>query len=1032
PERTLSYTPLFQVLFSFMDTPTEYLSLPGLEVNAEPTHNRSSKFDLNIVVLPPPEELVEEIGSQIYIEWEYNTDIFDQSTMDRMIHHYLRLLELAPQHPEEPIYSLPMLAEAEIHQLVYEWNHTAAQYPKHKTIHELFAEQVEQTPDNIAVVGAHELHELHQKGTRGLAPLYITYKELNQQANQLVYLLIEKGVHHDTIVGIMMERSIGKIVGILAILKAGGAYMPIDPDYPQERIRYMISDSRVNMLLTTPHLSCKWEKLSIVNCQLLIVNQKHPAGPGLNNPVQEPDSINNDGLTINHSQLKQATLAYVLYTSGTTGRPKGVMIEHSNVVNLLTWYGKTYNLGKDTRVLQLTNYTFDPSVEDIFGTLLYGAVLYIGSPELAFNRELFGKYVEKHQVNLVDFVPTLLNELLGSRQQPRTLETVISGGETLTDTVKQKIIEKGYPLYNHYGPTETTVDAMAEKCSTDSVTIGYPISNVTCYILDNHQHPLPLGVIGELYISGAGLGRGYMNNPGLTAQKFIKNPFSPGKRMFRTGDLARRLPTGKIQFLGRQDQQVKIRGHRIELKEIENCLLKHPHIKKAIVIDNKNGKGETHLYAYVVPGKKGSPLELREYLSKYLPAYMMPAYFVQIEKLPLTSNGKIDRKSLPLPPLKNEKNYTAPVDEAEEKLAAIWSEVLQIEKDIISTTDNFFGLGGHSLNATMVISTIRKEFNIDVPLLELFKRPTIKSLAKYTRTAKKRKRILTAQDDQLVLLKQAGSKNKNLFLVHDVTGEVDVYIEFSNHLEIQFNCWGIRADRFDNYGPGHISIDEIAPTYIEKIKKIQGHGPYYLAGWSIGGTIAFEILRQLENINEIVIFFALIDSMPPRENLQPGPPAFSVQSELESLWEFLGNEENRKKAGKAENLEQFWHFVVNLLEESNHYPGIESIKRQVPKNIQQEIPNFNQLTLKQMVYYFNVSRTLARACDRYIPGGKVKTPIHFFTARRSKIKNKNDWQKYSHHPLKFHKIAGDHFSILKMPQAASFAKLFENLMQNPE
>jgi amino acid adenylation domain-containing protein len=938
-----------------------------------------------------------------YIEGmlEYTPVLYSETSVKQIVSHLATLLQKALNNVEITLSRLDVLTEQEKKQLLFEFNTNTAFYPTDKTIHQLFEVQVEKTPDTAAIVDTEQF-------------CFMSYLELNQKANQLATVLRARGVMPDSTAAIMVDQPIHMVVGLIAILKAGGAYLPLDPNYPAERKKYMLQDSSILVLLVNSSLSEPYqEALQCISPANII-------------PI-EKDEILLAGETSNLQNITNpGNLAYILYTSGTTGKPKGVMIEHKNVINLLTWYGKTYNLETGTRVLQLTNYTFDPSVEDIFGTLLYGAALYMGSAELAADRELFCKYVEKYRVHLVDFIPTILSELLGARERLNSLRVIISGGETLTDAVKQKIIEKGYHLYNHYGPTETTVDALAEECSKASVTIGRPISNVNCYILDNLLKPVPIFVTGELFISGAGVGRGYVNNPGLTGQEFIKDPFFPGKRMYRTGDLGRWQPDGKIQFLGRKDQQVKIIGHRIELKEIENCLLKHHDIKETIVIAHRNEKEETCLYAYYTSVKELSRPGLREYLSFYLPAYMIPCYFMQIEEFPLTPNGKVDKKSLPIPGLKTQEKYTAPVDELEEKLAAIWSEVLGIEKNIISTTANFFELGGHSLNAAIVISKIRKELNIDVPLVELFKGPTIKSLAEYTKIAEKR--IFTAEDDHLVLLKHAGSKNNNLFLVHDVTGEVHTYIEFSNLLKIDFNCWGIRADRFENYVPRNLSINEAAKTYIKKIKKIQTHGPYYLAGWSIGGTIAFEILRQLEKINEAVIFFALIDSMPPQENLPQELVEFSVQSEMERVLEFLESDEIRKEAGKIENLEEFWYFIMNYLEDMNHYKEAENIKKLVPENILQGMPNFNQLTLRQLIYYFNVSRTFSRACDHYIPGGKVKTPVHFFTARRSKIENKNDWQKYSHNPLKFHEINGNHFSIFKMPEVESFTKLFDKVL----
>jgi tyrocidine synthetase-3 len=739
PERTLSYNPLFQVLFSFMDTPTEYFSLPGLEVNAEPTHNRSAKFDLNIVVLPPPEELIEEIGSRIYIEWEYNTDIFDQPTMERMIHHYLRLLELVPHHQEKPIYSIPMLSETEIHQLLSEWNNTAAPYPYNKTIHELFEKQAAQIPDNIALLGTLNINYR----THMTDMTYITYKQLNQKANQLAYLLQEKDVRPDNIIGIMVEPSIEMVIGILGILKAGGVYLPIEPDLPGERIQYMLADSSAKLLLAAPGTQVKVEAEVEVEERFIDI-------------INISNLLSSSNLTSTSTcRASSANLAYIIYTSGSTGKPKGVMVQHGSAVNVLSALFNMYPLLENDAYLLKTSLVFDVSVTELFGWFWGGGRLVIvGTDERKDPWKIIDS-IENSKVTHINFVPSLFHafaEALASQTTRKlsTLKYIFLAGEVLLPELVKKFrqFNTHISLENLYGPTEGTVYASGYSLSqwqgSRNIPIGKPLQNTALYILDRNLGPVPIGITGELCIAGHGVARGYLNNPELTAEKFIlahrkviKEPvnspmsyqLSTMSYIYQTGDLARWLPDGNIEFLGRQDHQVKIRGFRIELGEIENQLLKHGEIKETVVLYKTDKRGDKYLCAYIVSNKQGLEVELKNYLSHFMPDYMIPSYFVFLENIPLSPHGKIDRKALPNPMIKPEGSYISPRNSIEEKLATLWVEILGIKKEIIGINHNFFRLGGHSLNAVSLIAGIHREFNVKLSLARLFKSPYIKSIS---------------------------------------------------------------------------------------------------------------------------------------------------------------------------------------------------------------------------------------------------------------------------------------------------------------
>ncbi|MCX6582106.1 MAG: amino acid adenylation domain-containing protein, partial [Candidatus Aminicenantes bacterium] len=729
PERNLSYTPLFQVLFNFMDTPGEALALPGLELELLPTHNRSAKFDINVVVAPPPEQEENEPGETL-IEWEYNTDIFDASTFNRLISHYNRLMEEGLNRPETPLSSLPMLSDTELKQVLYEFNDTKTIYPRDKTIHQLLEEQVEKSPDRIALVGAAD-------------SVSLSYSKLNEQSDRLAGGLIEKGILVDDIVGIMLGRSIDLIIGIMGILKAGAAYLPIDPEYPRERIDYMLKDSAAKILLTEAECVFNFHHSSFI---------------------------------IHHSNH----LAYILYTSGSTGRPKGVVVKHESVVNLLFALFQKYPFNQTDCYLLKTTYVFDVSVTELFGWFLGGGRLAILEPGGEKDPQTIINTIENSVVTHIDFVPTMFTAFLDSLNQRdiealRSLKYIFLAGEAVKpeSVEKFKQLNTAILLENLYGPTENTVYAGGYSLNGWSgdgpVPIGKPLPNIELYILDKYNHLQPVGVPGELCISGVGTAAGYLNRPELTAEKFshfhhssFDLPRIHHSKLYCTGDWARWLSGGNIEFLGRIDQQVKIRGFRIELGEIENRLAGHPLVKEAVVMDLESG-GDKYLCAYVVPRACACdavdttvPGELKRYLAIVLPDYMIPPFFVFTERIPLTPSGKINRRALPKPEIAGQKQeYTAPRDPMEEKLAEIWTEVLNINTGMaaIGIDDNFFQLGGHSLKAMILAAKIHKAFAVKIPLAQLFKSVTIRALTGYIKQK-------TGQKDGLYTTMEAVEKKE--------------------------------------------------------------------------------------------------------------------------------------------------------------------------------------------------------------------------------------------------------------------------------
>ncbi|MGD2085541.1 MAG: amino acid adenylation domain-containing protein [Candidatus Aminicenantes bacterium] len=687
---------------------------------------------------------------------EYNSFLYHEQTVKQVINHYIRFLQKGLADLSRRFADIDILSKQEKHRLLMEFNANAVEYPEDKTLHGLFAQQVEKTPDQVALIGQNP----RQEGTRGLAPLFdhvsICYRELNKKSDQLACALIEKGIQPDTIVGIMVERCVELIIGIFAILKAGGAYLPIHPDYPEERLQYMLKDSNAQILVVDDTSSASW--LSFGPEVLLNVSEGHH-------------------LNFTASQLPSFTaslptnLAYIIYTSGSTGKPKAVMVEHGNVVaNLFAFYKEFEITGKDT-VIQLTTFVFDAFVEEVFPVLLRGGKIVIPHGEQRLDIDFLSDFILKQDVSIIDCSPLLLKEF--NRLGISSVHIIISGGDVLRKEYVGNFLASGN-VYNTYGPTEATICSTYYRCSPRvpaAIPIGKPIANYIVYILDANDQLQPIGVTGELSISGPGITRGYLNKPELTAQKFDhdlwdyqdyhdekqierkksneklfrgvqgggfleKSP--PGRRrqkLYKTGDRVRWLPDGNIEFLGRMDNQIKIRGYRIELGEIENKLLEHKDIKEAVVVEKTEETGDKYLCGYIVSDRQFNASELREYLGQKLPDYMVPWFFIQMHQLPLTPNGKIDRKTLPDPQGTGEKEYVAPRNRVEKNLVPIWSRVLGVETDNIGIDTDFFDLGGNSLKAIVMSGKIHKKFNAKVSLTDIFKLQTIRNLAEFIKGA---------------------------------------------------------------------------------------------------------------------------------------------------------------------------------------------------------------------------------------------------------------------------------------------------------
>ncbi|MCG6135477.1 MAG: non-ribosomal peptide synthase/polyketide synthase [Nostoc sp. LLA-1] len=741
PERDLSHTPLFQVMFVLQNAPTASgLDLTGLNVSSLPVKLTTSRFDLTLIMENSPTGLV---GL-----WEYSTDLFDASTIDRMTSHFVTLLEGIIANPEQQISQLPLLTQPEQQKLLVEWNDTQVDYPQDLCIRQLFEEQVKLTPNAVAVEFVDERSEASLRVNQQL-----TYNELNYRANQLAHYLRSLGVKPNALVGLCVERSLEMVIGLLGILKAGGAYVPLDPEYPQERLSFILEDAQVKILLTQQRLI---DRIPPNQAQLVCLD----TDAGLIDQFSQDNPI---------SDVQANHLAYIIYTSGSTGQPKGIAMNQLALCNLILWHPENLKISCGAKTLQFASINFDVSFQEIFTTWCSGGTLFLIREELRRDAPALLDFLQEKAIQRI-FLPfvglqqlaevAVANELVNSH-----LQEIITAGEQLqiTPAISRWLSKlTDCTLHNHYGPSESHV-ATSFTLNNSVQTwpllppIGRPIANTQIYILDRFLQPVPVGVPGELYIAGVLLAQGYFNRSELTQDKFISNPFGRsrgageqgsqcvaevpsvvatgvsrgGEHLYKTGDLARYLPDGNIEYLGRIDNQVKIRGFRIELGEIEAVLSQHSDVEACCAIAREDIPGNKYLVAYIVPQKEQTPSvsKLRSFLKSKLPEYMVPSAIVILDALPLTPNGKLDRRALPAPDLQSQLSdkYVAPRNPIEEILSVIWAQVLKV--DLVGIYDNFFELGGHSLLATQLVSRVRTNLKVELPLRSLFAAPTIAQLA---------------------------------------------------------------------------------------------------------------------------------------------------------------------------------------------------------------------------------------------------------------------------------------------------------------
>lgn len=997
-ERRLSHNPLFQVMFVLQNLPSVELTLAELEVRSTLlAEHKTTRFDLTLAL--------EENGQELLGSVEYNADLFASTTIERLIGHFHVLLTQTLAHPEQRIVDLPLLTNGEYQQILLDWNAPQPVLPETRCLHSLFEEQVARTPDAVALISSQYT---------------LTYQQLNAQANQLANFLHHLHIGPDIPVAVCLERSPALLVCLLAILKAGGCYVPLDAHTPPQRLIKMVDDTKAPFLLTQHSLL---PSLPSVQTRILCLEQVLSSLTHF--PADIPPPI----------EIQPDNLAYIIFTSGSTGQPKGVQIIHAAVCNLLLdmqhqlslrsaslWGNdvvgaslhvrpETLSINEQSIIAALASFAFDMSIPELFLPLITGAQEVVFDQEAARDPQQLLPLLQQYGVTCMQATPTMWSLLLeaGLLKSHLALTTCISGAEALPWEVALQLLQTGRLLYNFYGPTETTVWSMQQRIQQEDaqVLIGRPLANTQVYILDACWQPVPIGVVGELYIGGSGLARGYLNRPDTSAERFIPHPFSSqgGARLYKTGDMARYHANGTIEYLGRSDRQMKLHGFRIEPGEIEKALRQHQAIRDAIVLAREDQPDKKQLVAYIVLKTQETihSDQIRRFLREHLPEYMVPSVFITLTAFPLTANGKINYNTLPPTSAQSptlQQSVVAPRDTLEAQLVHIWQETLGVVH--IGITNNFFDLGGNSFSAVRLMAHIQRTYHHNFPLSLLFQEGTIEHIAQ-----KIRQRFQQTHYSPVVPLQQ-GNGQRPLFCIHPGGGNVLCYRELVLHLGTEQTVYGIEDLRLflDEGVPTFSRIEEMAACYVTAIRTIQPEGPYLLSGWSFGGLMAFEMARQLYQQKQHIALLALFDTQSP-------PLLNKLIEQNDGLAHFL-----QQQIGQASKEPPLTPELLSTLEdEAQLHTVLQHIQQQqaFPEELLPWLQRFLQHTQadRQMIQSYQPDSypgqiTLFRADAHSEKSLPVSLTVMYHQLTYG-------WEAYSTSPLKVLPVPGTHDTIMEQP-----------------
>jgi amino acid adenylation domain-containing protein len=929
---------------------------------------------------------VESNRVQLILRWD--ATVFQEKQIQRIAGYYQKAMQAMTAFPDERYETVTLISEAE-EQEVRQWNQTGKGYSRKHVLHRLIEEQVERTPDGIALIDEDQ---------------HFTFKQCNQKANQLACLLRHHGVKPEIKVGVCLERSVDMVLGLLAILKAGGAYVPLDPSFPEKRIKELVEDGEITVVLT----KSSWAQ-HFANGKIRVICVDR-----INDELSR-EPITNLDIPVNPEHL-----AYMIYTSGSTGKPKGVLISHQAIANRLLWMQEKYHLKTDDRVMLKTPFTFDVSVWEFFWPLLSGAGLVIAKPEGHKDPDYLVTLIQKEQVTTIHFVPSMLHAFLEVEDVPQccSLKRVICSGEAMSIELQKRFFERlSCRLINLYGPTEAAVDVTYWECQPDdalpSVPIGFPISNIYIRLLDEHMQPVPVGVPGELHIGGVGLARGYHGRQELTKKQFIQDPFheNPKARLYKSGDLARYLPNGTIEYLGRLDHQVKVRGFRIELGEIETVLLQHPKVRECVVHTGKDATGGTVLVAYMVTDNHSEQVSIQQlhaFLERQIPTYMIPSRWMFIDEIPLTVSGKVNRRALPEVGPEHQLSGSdglLPRDRWEWKLFEIWKGLLGVPS--LSIRDSFFQIGGNSLLAVRLMALMQKEFQQKIPLASILQHSSIEQLAQLLRKSR------TKPPSFLVALQSEGKQNP-LFCIHPVGGSVLSYLPLAQALGKERPCYAIQSEGLDGEEVIHEEINRMAQRYVQAIRAVQPHGPYCLLGWSFGGVVAHEMACQLQQAGQQIDLLAFIDSRIPQSS------------------------DHDRKLSKEEWIELFFQDFVGM-----NTLGLDlSTSKELLKgdqswqNWSQQVAGITkkdkgpELEWEYLKRYFDVFQANLQSMAKHRPqwfDGTITWFIAGMEAEHSEEEGR--WEQYAQRVSSIF-LDADHYSIMKPPHVEAIASDLRSILSS--